>query len=130
MQNVKANLVGVAIGAVPIAVISLFVPNAEVPKPTWFFAFVLWVACALFAWNHKLAPVKPRGWLLMSLASIPAAGLWFGIARGASHLVFGEGESGLSAFFDVGVALMLAPGLTSIAFAGWARTLFNTLPRP
>jgi hypothetical protein len=95
----------------------------------WLFIYILWVVCAMFVWNHKLAPGKPKEWLLLVIGSIVTAVLWFVLARFASKLVFIKDESELSRLFDLGVALMIAPGLASIALAGWIRCLLLN-PKP
>ncbi|UVH56089.1 hypothetical protein NWF24_25060 [Variovorax paradoxus] len=124
MQKMKANLVGLVVLSILVAITSLLVPSTEVAKPMWIFAYALWVVCALFVWHHKLAPDQPRRWLLMAVGSVAGAALWFGFANLVSRIAFGVDEPGLSRLFDVGVALMIAPGLAFIAIAGWARALF------
>jgi hypothetical protein len=120
----KADLVGLVMLGVLVAVASLLVPSSEIARPLWLFIFAVWGVCALFVWHHKLAPDQPRRWLLMAAGSIAGAALWFGFARLASRLAFGVHEPGLSGFFDAGIALMIAPGLAFIAIGGWVRALF------
>ena len=124
MREMKANLIGLLALAILVAVTSLLVPSLDVAKPMWLFAYVLWVVCALFVWHHRLAPVKPGKWLLAAIGSVVAAILWFGSARLVARLALGDGGSGLSRFFDLGVALMIAPGVAFIALAGWVRCMF------
>lgn len=126
MQKLTANLIGLGVLAGLVALASLLVASVEVAKPIWVFAYGIWVVCALFVWQHKLAPDRPVQWLLLTAASVVGAALWFGFASLVSRFVFGTSEPGLSRFFDAGVALMIAPGLAFIALAGWVRALFLT----
>lgn len=123
MQKVKANLAGLAVLAVLIALVSLLVPETEVSKPLWLVAYAVLVVCALFIWHHKRAPVHPTQWLVLAVYCLVGAAAWYGFSRAVAHLAFGPGEPGLSRFFDIGVALMIAPGLAFVAFAGWIRAL-------
>ena len=127
MQKVKANLAGLVVLAVLIALVSLLVPEAEVSKPLWLFAYAGLGVCALFIWHHKRAPSHPAQWLFLTACCLMGAAAWFGLTRAVAHLAFGADEPGLSRFFDIGVALMIAPGLAFVAFAGWIRALILSI---
>jgi hypothetical protein len=126
MQRLRADLVGLGILAGLVALASLLVSGADVPKPFWVFAYGVWVVSALFVWHHKLAPARAVRWLFLTVASVICAVLWFGFASLVSRLMFGTNEPELSTVFDAGVALMIAPGLAFIALAGWVRALLLT----
>jgi hypothetical protein len=126
MQRLRADLVGLGILTGLVALASLLVSGADVPKPIWVFAYGVWVVSALFVWHDKLAPARAVRWLFLTAASVICAVLWFGFASLVSRLMFGTNEPELSPVFDAGVALMIAPSLAFTALAGWVRALLLT----
>lgn len=106
-----------------IAIMAAFIPPSEVPGPLWIAIYFAWAAGALFVW-HKVE-VGWKRWLLIVASSIVGAGLWYVATRVVSHLTFGDGEPELSKTFDLVIALIISPGLTFIAIAGWARELMQ-----
>ncbi|MFJ2986827.1 hypothetical protein ACIPF8_03095 [Collimonas sp. NPDC087041] len=118
-----ANIIGLVILAALMTLMSLYVPGSEVPGVFWVFIYVIWAAFAYFIWHHRKAPESATRWLILAALSVIGAALWFGIATLIAHLSFGGNEPGLSKIFDVTVALIIAPGLTFIALAGWVRAL-------
>lgn len=104
-------------------VMSILVELSKVPGPLWIAIYFGWAATALFVW-YKMDSYK-NNWLTIAGFSIGGAVLWYAVTRMASHFVFGAGESTLSKIFDLAIALMMAPGLTFIALAGWVRQLIQ-----
>src|SRR5437868_8558897 len=108
---------------VMVAIMAAFIPPSEVPGSLWIGIYFAWAAGALFVWHRVGA--EWRRWPLIAASSMGGAALWYLATRTISHLIFGDGESELSKVFDIGVALILSPGLTFIAIAGWARGLMQ-----
>ena len=118
-----ADFFGLTVLAALVALMSLYVPSSEVPGVLWVFIYMIWAAFAYFIWHHRRAPERAARWLILAALSVIGAALWFGMATLAAHLSFGSNEPGLSKVFDMTVTLIIAPGLTFIALAGWVRAL-------
>jgi tryptophan-rich sensory protein len=104
-----------------VAIMSAFIPPSKVPGPLWVAIYFAWAASALYVW-HKVEGRWKR-WPLIVVASMGGAVLWYVVTRAISRLVFGDGESELSKVFDLVVVLIMSPGITFIALAGWVRQL-------
>lgn len=123
INTFMADAIGLAVLAVLVSLVSLFVPSVEVPEVLWAFIYVMWAACALFVWRHQKAPERATRWLLLAVASVIGAPIWYGVAVLVARLAFGSNEPELSKTFDILVTLIMAPGLTFIAITGWVRAL-------
>ncbi|QNP49123.1 hypothetical protein [Diaphorobacter aerolatus] len=124
MRELKATLAGLCTLIILITCIWIFSPKEyTATRPLWIFIYFIWVSCALFIWHHKKSPKRSIQWLELTAYSIAAAGLWFCFARLISH-VTGSFDQGLSLFIDIGISLLITPGITFIALTGWVRSLF------
>ncbi|WP_174929790.1 hypothetical protein [Burkholderia lata] len=117
------DITGLIVQAVLVAVLSMFVPPAEIPRPLWVPIYAAWAVCAIFIWRKVEPTNKP--WLLIGLYSVGGAAIWYAVTRAISRWIFGSVEAELSQVFDLLVALAISPGLTFVAIAGWARALIR-----
>lgn len=114
-----ADSVGLVVLMALVAILSSFVSTSEVPRLLWIPIYAAWAVGAIFVW-HQVESTNNR-WTVISLSSIGGAVLWYFITRVISRWVFGDAESELSKIIDLLIALVLSPGLTFVAIAGWAR---------
>lgn len=80
---------------------------------------------SLLLWSPRIGPTRPGGWLGLAGASVLFAAIFFG-ANGALDALNGPRPSPLDSGGSLGgfeLWYALCPGLTSVAAAGWARSL-------
>ncbi len=116
-----ADAVGLFALMVLVVILQTFVSPANIATPLWIPIYLVWAVCAIFVW-HKPAAVWRR-WGLIGTLSMGGAVLWYVVTRGIAHMVFAIDESDLSKAIDIAVALILSPGITFIAIAGYVREL-------
>jgi hypothetical protein len=122
----KADALGFLVLAGLFFVISAFpVVRQNMDGVGWLLTYVIGVACAAFVWHHEKAPKTPRKWLMLALISLVGALLFYGFSRLAA-VVFFSTEPEASRFFDIGLTVLIAPGLTFISIAGAARAAFKS----
>jgi len=121
----KPPLIGLSVIALCVAVIAYLVPEEEVPRPMWFFVFLMLVASAIFCWSHPKAPKSPSAWLPY-IGVAAAIGVAFASIDGFLHPSAEPGVSFLQSvvqnpriIFDLSLAV--AGGI--VAISGWARSL-------
>ncbi|WP_334052771.1 hypothetical protein [Burkholderia cepacia] len=117
------DAMGLLVLMIQVTILATFVSASQISRPLWVPIYVAWAASAIFVWRKVEAETKP--WLMTGLCSIGGAVLWFAVTRTVSHWIFGATESELSKVFDVLVALILSPGLTFVAIAGWVRAVIR-----
>ena len=113
------DAIGLFVLMMLVAILAAFVSASEIPRLLWIPIYAAWAVGAIFVWR-KVESEKNR-WLLIGLSSIGGAVLWYAATRAISRLIFGGAESELSKVIDLLIALILSPGLTFVAIAGWAR---------
>lgn len=118
-----ADIAGVGVLGVLVAIAALFVSESILPKILWLFLFVIISIIGLWLWAARQSPETPMGWLFVAAVSIVAAGVWYGISRLLSVLLFSGHAQSLSENVDLSISFMICPGLTGIAIAGWVRAL-------
>lgn len=117
------DAIGLMIMMPMIAIIAAFISPDNIPRPLWIAIYLAWAASAIFVWHKYI--VKWERWPLVAAYSIGGAIIWYGATRFISYLIFGNEEPELSKIFDLVVALIISPGLTFIAIAGWIRGLIQ-----
>ncbi|WP_155640918.1 hypothetical protein [Burkholderia pseudomultivorans] len=117
------DAMGLLVLMILVAILSIFISASEISRPLWVPIYAAWAASAIFIWRKVEPGTKP--WLMIGLCSIGGALLWYVVTRTASHWIFGATESELSKVFDLLVALILSPGLTFVAIAGWVRAVIR-----
>lgn len=126
-----ATFVGLVVLAGLVAAIAAFVPDEQLRRPMWVFIYLAIAAAALFVWNHPEAPKAAMGWPHRAGASVLVAAALFAL-DGVIGLVRDPKLSFIDAMTSNGSSFVLnffvAPCLTFIALAGWARSLL--LPKP
>lgn len=115
------DAIGLFILMILVAVLATFIPASEIPRIFWVPIYAVWAVGAIFVWR-MIEAVNHR-WILSILSSIGGALLWYVTTRAISHLTFGSEEPALSKVIDVLIALIISPGITFIAIAGWVRSL-------
>lgn len=113
------DAIGLFVLIMLVAILAAFVSASEISRPLWIAIYTAWAVSTIFIW-HKVESEKNR-WLLIGLASIGGAVLWYAVTRAISRLIFGDAGSELSKVIDSLIALILSPGLTFVAIAGWFR---------
>lgn len=116
-----ADVTGLIVLVILVAILSVFVPSSDIPRPLWVPIYAAWAVYAIYIWRKVEPETKP--WLLIGLYSAGGAAVWYAVTRAISRWIFGAAEPELSKGFDLFVALMCSPGLTFVAIAGWARSL-------
>jgi hypothetical protein len=122
-MNYLADAIGLLTLMLMVVILAAFVSPSIVPTPLWIPIYLAWAVGALFAW-YKLEIVR-QNWSLAVASSVGVAILWYGASRGIAYMTFRSGEPGLSKVFDVIVTLILSPGLTFVAIAGYVRDLVH-----
>ena len=124
MQKIKADAVGLIVLALLITLASFLISSEIIAKPLWIFIYLILASCGLFLWRRVGSIKKTRQWFFISILSFPAAVIWFWVSGAISYALHGNAVSDFSVSFDMAMALMFAPGLASIAFAGWIRAFY------
>lgn len=117
------DVIGLLALLVMVFAMSIFVPSSKVSGVLWIAIYLGWAATALFVW-YKMDAYRNK-WLSIVGLSVGGAALWCAATRAISYLSFGAGEPALSKVFDLVIVLMMSPGLTFIALAGWVRELIK-----
>lgn len=116
-----SDAIGLIVLMIMVGVLATFVSSSDIYKPFWIPIYVAWAAGALFLWRKFDALImRPE---LIAALSLGGALLWYLVMRGVAYLVFSSEEPELSRVFDLIVTLILSPGITFIALAGYVREL-------
>ena len=111
------DIIGLITLMVLVAITSTFIPESEVPRLLWIPIYAAWAVGAMFVWRR----VEANQWPTIGLSSVGGAVLWYVVTRAISRWTFGTADSELSKVFDLLIALIVSPGLTFVAIAGWMR---------
>lgn len=118
-----ANIAGIGVLGVLVAIAAMFVSESILPKILWLFLFIMISIIGLWLWTAKQSPKTPVGWLFAAVVSIVVAAVWYGFSRILSVILFSGHAQSLSENVDLSILIMICPGLTGIAVAGWVRAL-------
>lgn len=116
--------VGLVVLMALVAILSSFVSTSEVARLLWIPIYAAWAVSAVFIWRQVES--TKNSWAVITLLSIGGALLWYFVTRYISRWIFGGAESELSKIIDLLIALILSPGLTFVAIAGWAREFMRS----
>lgn len=128
MTRAFADGAGAAALATLLTLVAQMLPAGSMAPGTWVLACTLAAACSAFLWRSRFGPSQPRGWLQLAGTSVLLAAIFFG-ANGALDALNGPRPSPLDSGGSLGgfeLCYALCPGLTSIALAGWVRSLCRT----
>ncbi|NHV26857.1 hypothetical protein [Burkholderia sp. D-99] len=117
------DVIGLFVLVILVAILSAFVPASEIPPSLWVPICAAWAVSAIFMWRKVGPETKP--WRLIGLYSVGGAVVWYAATRAISRWTFGTDEAELSKVVDLLLALILSPGLTFVAIAGWVRAFIR-----
>ena len=126
-DQVRADAVGFGVLAALLAAVFGALPAGSMSTAGWTGAFATAALASLLLRSPRIGPTRPRGWLGLAGASMLFAAIFFG-ANGALDALNGPRPSPLDSGGSLGgfeLCYALCPGLTSVALAGWARSLYR-----
>jgi hypothetical protein len=123
-----ASGLAVLLGLFALSVL-LFLP---IEASSWIiisFLFVAASAISVFFWHNERSLDTPKGWLQLALFSVPIGAIFLGIDILLGRFWYPDMPllqvtTKVGGLFGIVVTLAVCPGLTFIALAGSARTLF------
>ncbi len=124
-----ADVVGLLILAVETAIIVAAFCYRSNPVITFVIAFLVLAVTGLYSWRKEKSPTTAKGWILFALGSIVVGALFFAVDIWVGHSAYPNlplVDAGLHnyGFLGFGWTLIVCPGLTMIAIAGAARSLY------
>jgi hypothetical protein len=124
-----ADVVGLLVLAVETAIVVVVFSYRSNPVITFVIAFLVLAVTALYLWRSEKSPRAAKGWIFFALGSIVVGTLFFAVDIWSGHSAHPNLpliDAGLhnDGFWGFGWTLIVCPGLTMIAIAGAARTLY------
>lgn len=127
MRSVTADLVGAGVLVALLGGVAQALPSGSMSPAFWVGSWAVAALAAALLAVPAIGPDRPRGWLWLTGASVWFAAIFFGANRGLDAL-HGPRPSPLETGGSLGgfeLWYALCPGLTSIALAGWVRSLLR-----
>ena len=127
MRAMTADLVGAAVLVALLGGVAQALPSGTMSPAFWAGSWAIATLVAVLLALPAIGPVRSRDWLWLAGGSVWFAAIFFGANRGLDAL-HGPRPSPLDTGGSLGgfeLWYALCPGLTSIALAGWVRSLLR-----
>lgn len=125
-----ADAIGLLVLAGEMALILRFFPIAGTPYQVWIVTYLILAVITVFLWRSEKSPRSSRGWLQLVAGSFIFGTFFFGVDMLIGHfsrpnLPLFDAAKQAGGPFGFGATLLVCPGFTIIAIAGFARALYS-----
>ncbi len=125
-----ADVIGLAVLLIPIALLDVWVPAASIPGIVWFFVYIALAFISWHVWRMPHAPQQPKDWLRIAGTAVVLGSIFFGMdvligRTDGEDLPLWESAERARGFLGFAFTVTIFPGVFFVAVAGVARSAYQ-----